>query len=127
MPDLLSYENAMLEDDLARALEQTTGAFRDDYEKILSDVVTPTAGERGISTSASVSAVGVVSGGRDEVVVLPFLTQTTTADGARSSVSGSRVEVTMARVGDGWKIAGVETDLRVYGQVSGRRVAGRHA
>lgn len=108
VPALLSYENATLEDDLARALDQTTGAFRDDYAKILTDVVTPTAGERRISTSASVSAAGVVSGGRDEVVVLLFLTQTTTAKGDRSSVSGSRVEVTMTRVGDDWKIAGLK-------------------
>lgn len=108
VPELLSYENATLEDDLAQALEQTTGTFTDDYGTILTDVVTPTATERKISTSASVSAAGVVSGGTDEVVVLLFLTQTTIAEGDRSSVSGSRVEVTMARAGDDWKIAGIK-------------------
>jgi len=51
-------------------------------------------------------AAGVVSGDGDQVVVLLFLTQTTTAKGDRSSVSGSRVEVTLKRTGDDWKIAG---------------------
>lgn len=108
VPALLSYENASLAEDLDRALDQTTGSFADDYEKILTDVVEPTAKRRGISTEASVGAAGVVSGDRDEVVVLVLLTQTTTARGDRSSVSGSRVEVTMQRSGDDWKIAGLK-------------------
>lgn len=108
VPELLGYENATLEDDLATAIDQTTGTFTDDYRTILTDVVTPTATERRISTSASVSAAGVVSGDRDEVVVLLFLTQSTTAAKAGTTVSGSRVEVTMARDGDTWKIAGLE-------------------
>lgn len=108
VPVLLSYDKATLDEDLDRALDQTTGSFTDDYEQILTEVVEPTAQRRGISTNASISAAGVVSGDRDEVVVLLFLTQTTTAKGDRSSVSGSRVEVTMARVGDDWKIAGLK-------------------
>jgi Mce-associated membrane protein len=107
VPDLLSYDKDTLDEDLDRALDQTTGSFADDYEQILTEVVGPTAKRRGISTSASISAAGVVSGDRDEVVVLLFLTQTTTAKGDRSSVSGSRVEVTMERAGDEWKIAGL--------------------
>jgi len=108
VPVLLSYDKATLDEDLDRAMDQTTGSFADDYEKILTEVVEPTAKRRGISTEASVSAAGVVSGDRDEVVVLLFLTQTTTAKGDRSSVSGSRVEVTLKRAGDDWKIAGLE-------------------
>lgn len=107
VPDLLSYDNATLHDDLARAAAQTTGRFGADYRKILDDVVEPTATKRAISTRASVSAAGIVSGNREKVVVLVFLTQTTTARGNRSAVSGSRVEVTMERDGDTWKIAGL--------------------
>lgn len=108
VPDLLSYRNATLGADLDRAASQTTGSFAADYKKILTDVVEPTAGKQGISTSASVSAAGVVSGDRHQVVVLVFLTQSTTARGGRSSVSGSRVEVTLTPVGSGWKIAGLK-------------------
>lgn len=108
VPDLLSYENATLHDDLARAGAQTTGPFGADYRKILKDVVEPTATKQGISTQASVSAAGIVSGNREKVVALVFLTQTTTARGNRTAVSGSRVEVTMKRDGDTWKIAGLK-------------------
>ncbi|GAA3686050.1 hypothetical protein GCM10022237_50670 [Nocardioides ginsengisoli] len=108
VPELLSYENATLDDDLRRALAQTTGGFTADYGKLLDDVVKPTAAARRISTSASVSAAGVVSGGRERVVVLLFLTQTTVGGQGGSSVSGSRVEVTMKPDGDDWKIAGLK-------------------
>lgn len=108
VPELLSYDAATLDDDLSRARDQTTGSFADDYGKILDDVVKPNASKRTISTAATVSAAGVVSGGRDRVVVLLFLTQTTTTGAKDSSVSGSRVEVTMQPAGDGWKIAGLK-------------------
>jgi Mce-associated membrane protein len=108
VPALLSYDKASLDHDLDRAIEQTTGSFTDDYRTILTDVVKPTAARRGISTTALVSAAGVVSGNRDEVVVLVFLTQTTTARGDHSAVSGSRVEVTLKRSGNDWKIAGLK-------------------
>jgi Mce-associated membrane protein len=108
MPDLLSYENSNLDADLERALDQTTGSFTNDYRRILTEVVKPTAQRRSISTTASVNAAGIVSGDREEVVVLLFLTQTTTAKGDRTSVSGSRVEVTLKRSGDSWKIAGLQ-------------------
>lgn len=110
VPDLLGYEHATLSDDLDRALDQTTGEFADDYKTILDDVVEPTATKRKISTTASVSTAGVVPGGddRDRVVVLVFLTQTTTARDSGPTVTGSRVEVTMEQVGDDWKIAGLK-------------------
>lgn len=110
VPLLLSYEHATLADDLDRALAQTTGAFEDDYRKILGGVVAPTAGERRISTSAAVQAAGVVPDGddADRVVVLLFLTQTSTAGDGAPTVTGSRVEVTMLRAGSVWKIAGLE-------------------
>ena len=108
VPELLSYENATLKEDLAQAIAQTTGAFTDDYRTILTDVVSPTATEREISTKAAVGAAGVVSADRDEVVVLLFLTQSTSAAQGGTTVSGSRVEVTMERDGDAWKIAGLK-------------------
>lgn len=109
VPELLSYDAATLEEDLARARAQTTGDFTADYGKILDDVVSPQATARRISTSAVVGAAGVVSGDQDSVVVLLFLTQTTRAGEDEASVAGSRVEVTMAPTDDGtWKIASLE-------------------
>lgn len=110
VPDLLGYEHSTLSEDLDRALDQTTGDFTDDYRTILDEVVKPTATKRKISTSASVSAAGVVPGqhAQDRVVVLVFLNQSTTARGSGPTVTGSRVEVAMVRRGEQWKIAGLE-------------------
>lgn len=110
VPDLLGYEHSSLSEDLERALEQTTGEFTDDYRSVLDGVVEPTARKRRISTSASVSAAGVVpdQDAPDRVVVLVFLTQSTSAKGSAPTVTGSRVEVTMEKSGDQWKIAGLE-------------------
>lgn len=107
VPALLTYRVESLASDLAVANQQTTGSFAADYAKILATVVKPTATKNGISTDAEVSSAGVVSGNADRVVVLVFLTQTTTNRAQRESVSGSRVEVTLQHTGDTWKIAGL--------------------
>lgn len=108
LPALLSYQSSRLDDDLTRAIEQTTGSFRDDYSTVLTDVVAPTAKERGISTQAEVTAAGVLTATDDNVTVLVFLTQTTTTQGQPPTVSGSRVEVSMKPDGADWKIAGLQ-------------------
>ena len=111
VPLLLSYRYATLEEDLDTALDQTTGAFTDEYGDLIDEVVRTAATQRRIITEANVNAAGLVSVDSDEeVVVLVFLTQSTTS---RSSpdpvVSGSRVEVTMRRVGSAWLVAGLDT------------------
>lgn len=107
VPELLGYDSSTLEEDLSDALAQTTGEFTTDYGQILDEVVKPQAKARRISTVAQVSAAGVVRGDADRVVVLLFLTQTTTTGKDGATVAGSRVEVTMERTGDDWKIAGL--------------------
>lgn len=111
LPDLLSYRYATLEDDLDNALRQTTGGFTDDYAALIDEVVRPTATQRRIVTEAVVNAAGVVSVDSDaEVVVLVFLTQsTTTKNTEEPAVSGSRVEVTMRRTDSEWLIADLQT------------------
>lgn len=108
VPELLSYDIATLDKDLANARAQTTGDFTADYGEILDAVVKPQAKARKISTAATVSAAGVVRGDTHEVVVLLFLTQTTTSGKGGTTVAGSRVEVTMTPVDDDWKIASLK-------------------
>lgn len=108
IPTLLSYQHADLATDLKAALATTTGGFKDDYQQILDEVVSPTAAQKKIDTAAEVTAVGVVEAERDRVVVLAFVTQTTVAEGVSPSVTGSRVEVTLVPVGDDWLISGLE-------------------
>jgi Mce-associated membrane protein len=108
VPKLLSYDASTLETDLENARAQTTGDFAADYGEILDAVVKPQAKARKISTTAMVSAAGVVRGDSEEVVVLLFLTQTTTSGKGGTTVAGSRVEVTMTPVDGGWKIASLK-------------------
>lgn len=111
LPLLLGYNAGSLEEDLATASEQTTGAFHADYAKILDEVVKPRATEAGVTTQAEVRGTAVVSSTDDEVVVLAFITQSTSSGGSSGgtpSIAGSRVEVTMKRAGNDWKVAGLE-------------------
>jgi Mce-associated membrane protein len=105
LPVLLSYEHGTLAADLDKAIAQTTGGFRDEYRKVLDEVVAPTATRKKVDTAAAVSGVGVVSAERDRVVVLAFLTQTTSTNGGAPSVAGSRVEVTMEKTGNTWLVS----------------------
>lgn len=107
VPVLLSYDHRTLEADLARSKDQTTGRFRTDYTKLLDGPVAKAAIQKQISTKAALSGAGVVEATGSRVTVLVFLTQTTVAPGAEPSVSASRVEVTMKRDGNGWKVAGL--------------------
>lgn len=109
VPNLLSYDVETLEADVARAKDQTTGDFRDDYAEILDDVVVPNATKGRVVTTASVTAAGAVPGDdEDEVVVLVFLTQSTTTGNGAPTVSGSRVDVTMTRVDGDWLISNLK-------------------
>ena len=105
VPVLLTYSYRTLEDDLARSVDQTTGKFQSEYRQLAKDVVKRTATRKRVSTTAVVTGAGVVRGDRHKVVVLVFLTQTTTSPGAAPSKVVNRVEVAMEPGGDGWKIA----------------------
>jgi Mce-associated membrane protein len=107
VPVLLSYDHRTLEADLDRSKNQTTGRFRTDYTKLLEGPVAKAATQKQISTKATLSGAGVVEVAGPRVTVLVFITQTTIAPGAEPSVSASRVEVKMQRVGNGWKVAGL--------------------
>jgi Mce-associated membrane protein len=98
VPAILSYSYKSLAHDLKAAQTNTTGAFHRDYQKLLSTVVEPSARSKKIVNKATVTGTGVVSGDAKHVVVLVFVTQTTTsASGGTPLVSGSRVNVTMTK------------------------------
>ena len=107
VPVLLSYDHRTLEADLARSKEQTTGRFRTDYATLLDGPVAKAAAQKQIATKATISGAGVLRVTESRVTVLVFLTQTTMAPGAEPSISASRVEVKMQRVGNGWKVGGL--------------------
>lgn len=105
VPILLSYSFRTLDEDLVSSLDQTTGKFRDDYGKLLDSVVRSTATKQKITTRAEVTGAGIVRAEGDRVVTLLFITQATTQNATSPTVTTNRVEVTMRRSGDDWKIA----------------------
>jgi Mce-associated membrane protein len=109
VPEMFSYASASLDADLDHAVAQTTGSFRAEFRNLLDTVVTPAAKTGQISTSAKVTAAGVVRSSKDTVVVLVFLTQTTTKAGAAPSATGSRVDVTMRHTSGRWLVADLAT------------------
>jgi Mce-associated membrane protein len=108
LPQLLTYSYGTFARDGSIALAQTTGSFHDSFASLLRTSVAPAAATKKITTSAKVTAAGVVRERGGEVTVLAFLTQTTTAPGSAPQVTTSRVDVTMKQIGRGWLIAGVQ-------------------
>ncbi len=103
---LLSYDYHTVDDELKKARENLTGSFLDDYTKLTTTVVAPAARDQTIATKAVVVGSAVVSAELTRVVTLLFINQTTTTKTApEPSQSGSRVTLTMDKVGDRWMVS----------------------
>lgn len=103
---LLSYDFNTVDDALKKARETLTGPFLDDYTKLTTTVVAPAAKDQNITTKATVVGSAVVSAEPTHVVALLFINQSTTTKTApEPSSSGSRVTLTMDKVGDRWLVS----------------------
>ncbi|MGZ4533683.1 MAG: twin-arginine translocation pathway signal [Mycobacteriaceae bacterium] len=103
---LLSYDFKTVDDELKKARESLTGPFLDDYTKLTTTVVAPAAKDQNITTKATVVGSAVVSAEPTHVVALLFINQSTTTKTApEASSSGSRVTLTMDKVGDRWLVS----------------------
>lgn len=104
---VLSYSATTVASDLATAEELTTGDFKKRLRATASDIV-ERATKGKISTSAVVSEVGVVSiNSESEVTLLMFVNQNTTTKKSATTPrqQGTRLKVTMSKVGGRWLIA----------------------
>lgn len=106
VPKMLTYAYGSIDNDITTASEQLTGNFKKEYTDLLISRVKPGALAGKISTKAAAVDAGVVSAKSDKVVVLVFLNLTTTSGPkAVTQLNGSRVEVTMTKVGDDWLVS----------------------
>jgi Mce-associated membrane protein len=106
---VLGYDHADLDQSFSRALEVTTGEFREEYRRTSEDVVRQVAGDTRAVVRADVVASGVVSATAERVVVLLFVNQTTTSnrlDGPRTDQT--RVRMTMVPEHGRWLVAAVD-------------------
>lgn len=107
---VLSYDHRSLDRDFARAKALLTGRFAADYAATTEKVVRPSATQVKAVVTAEVATSAVVRApSADRVVVLLFVDQTTTStrlDGPK--VDLNRVRMTMARVGQEWRVSAID-------------------
>lgn len=103
---ILSYQPATARRSLeAAARDRLTGGFLDDYTQLIKTVVVPDAIGRGITATAEVPAVAVVSADAHRAVVLAYIDQTTAVGSAAPAQTNSAARVTMDNVGGRWLIS----------------------
>lgn len=107
VPKILTYKSSTVATDLTRAERLLTGTFKSDFAHLANDTIIPTARKRQVSTSASVREVGVIHAESPRrVTLLMFVNQTTTSRAAKvPRLDGSRIKVTMSKVGDHWLVS----------------------
>jgi Mce-associated membrane protein len=102
---MLSYRPDTVTQNLAAARDRMTGAFRDSYTSLTTDVVIPGAKQRQISAVATVPAAASVTATPAHAVVLVFVNQTTTMGNDPPTETASRVKVTLDKVHNRWLIS----------------------
>jgi Mce-associated membrane protein len=102
---MLSYRPETAEKDLMAARDRLTGKFRDDYTKLINDLVIPGAKQKQISSAATVPAAASVSASVNRAVVLVFVNQTIVIGKDPPSDTASCVRLTLDKAGDRWLIS----------------------
>ncbi|WP_308816524.1 hypothetical protein [Pseudonocardia alni] len=106
---VLSYQPASKDADVARARGLVTGDFGRQFDSVLDSVVRP-ALDRGVGTRTVVTRAGVVSGDADRVTALLYFTQEAARTGEPPRTTAGRAEVTVQRVDGRWLVS----DLRNF-------------
>lgn len=107
--EVLSYDAATLDADLAVARAQVTGEFARQFEQLAGWLIQPESRERSIVIRAEVVRTAVISQSDDRLQALLFVNQTMTSPAEREPRHIARqLVVTVSRVGDQWLIS----DLR---------------
>ncbi|WP_050803523.1 MULTISPECIES: hypothetical protein [Protofrankia] len=103
---LLSYDYQTIDRDTPTRGDRLTGQFKDDYARLVTDLVTPAAKQRKLVTKTSVAMASVISADTDKVQVLTFLNQTSQAqDTPQPVLTGSRVRITMEHINGRWLVS----------------------
>ncbi len=93
---MLAYEPASAAEELRAAADRLTGTFRDDYLKLINDVVIPGSAEKQVSSVVTIPAAAVISATENQAQVLVFVNQETTfGDGSQPYKSISSVKMTL--------------------------------
>lgn len=104
---LLSVSASTADVDVERVLDGSTGAFHDDFEERLPELLEALE-STGSDTTTSVSAVAVESRTDGSAVVLVASTSTATVDGVEQAPRPSRIRLVMEDVDGRYLAAAVE-------------------
>jgi len=105
---LLSIDHSRAQADVQRVLDQSIGAFHDDFASRAADFV-KTAQDSKAVTVGSITASALESATADSaIVLLAASSQVTNVNGARGDPRPWRMSVTMSRDEDKWKMSNVE-------------------
>lgn len=106
---LLSYTPKTVGSDLAAEEQLLTGEFKDSYVSLVTTRIVPKARAQLMTTRAKVVGTAVVSGDRRRMRLLVFVDVTTSGPRLpEPKITGSRLLVTVDRVGSSWLISGLE-------------------
>ncbi|MGA5465595.1 hypothetical protein [Mycobacterium sp. NPDC050041] len=105
---ILSYRPDTVDTELTAAVDRLTGDFRDEYTRLVTDVVAPGAKQQQISATATIPAAASVSATPEHAVVLVLVDQATSIGAAPPTTSASSVRVSLDKVGDRWLISQFE-------------------
>lgn len=102
---MLSYQPDTVDKELTAARGRLTGAFRDEYTKLIEKVVIPGAKEKRIAVTATSPAAGLVSATATKAVVLVYIDQTTIIGSGAPTDTASSVLVTVQKEGGKWLVS----------------------
>lgn len=102
---MLSYRPDTVDKDLTAAANRLTGKFREEYTKLINEVVVPGAKQKKIAAVATVPAAASVSATESHAVVMVFVNQTITIGDDAPTDSASSVRITLDKVRDRWLIS----------------------
>jgi len=113
---LLSWKSQSVEAELDHELKLLHGDFADEYETLVREIIAPAARKSKLDATAEVVASGVVeTKGDDEIVLLYFVNVEVEPSGGKpnqpltqadplGNATGSRIQVTAAKVDGKWLI-----------------------
>nr|WP_296768747.1 h domain protein [Rhodococcus sp. (in: high G+C Gram-positive bacteria)] len=106
---MLAYDYNGVDQQLSSAADGLTGDFKDEYTKLVADVIAPAAKEKSLTVQVTVQGTAVVSAEPDAATLLLFLNQiTTSSDAPDAASSGSRVRMNMEKVDGRWLTSSLE-------------------
>lgn len=103
---VLSYRAGSVDADIEHAASFLTGDFLNYYSAFGAESIAPAARDRGITSSATVSASSVVSSSEDSAVALVFVNQNiTSADAPDPKAASSSLRIELTQIDGRWLIS----------------------